>query len=100
MFDRISILAITAALGIALFTPTASEAASCRARLSATGSGQGILGVGTQNARAAATSNFESKAKSRHGSKFASLSKASDVKWDCRSTALKATCVVTAKPCR
>lgn len=99
MITRIAMIAIAATLGLALITPSASEAASCRAKLSGSGNGQGVFGKGTENARTAATLNFEGKAKSRHGSKFASLSKAKDVKWDCRSTALKATCVVTAKPC-
>lgn len=86
--------------GLAVVAVSTADAAVCRGRITGQGSGQGILGKGTQNARAAATSEWEAKAKSRHGWRFASLSKASGVAWDCKSTVLKATCVVSGRPCR
>lgn len=88
------------ATGLVVATSSDASAASCRAAISGSGTGQGIFGKGTQRARAAATSEWEAKAKSRHGWKFGKLSKASDINWDCKSLPLKATCVVTAKPCR
>ncbi|MEQ1713956.1 MAG: hypothetical protein ABL908_21525 [Hyphomicrobium sp.] len=91
---------VTIATGLVLATSGDASAASCRPAISGSGTGQGILGKGTQRARAAATSEWEAKAKSRHGWKFGKLGKASDVNWDCKSLPLKAKCVVTAKPCR
>ncbi len=91
---------LTAATGFVAITSTDADAASCRQRVSGSGMGQGILGKGTQRARAAATADWENKAKTNYGWKFRKLSKASDVNWDCKSLPLKATCIVTAKPCR
>ena len=54
----------------------------------------------SQRARAAATSEWEGKARSRYGKRFASLSRAQGVHWNCKSTLLKATCAVSARPCR
>lgn len=93
-------LAAAATTGLAVATVQTADAAVCRPRLSGAGEGQGILGKGTQNARARATAEWESKAKSRYGSRFASLSKASGVTWNCKSTIVKATCQVSARPCR
>lgn len=91
---------LTAATGIVAVTSSDADAASCRQRVSGSGMGQGILGKGTQRARAAATADWENKAQSRYGWKFRKLANASDVNWDCKSLPLKATCTVTAKPCR
>lgn len=96
----VAILAASALVAGVALLPATADAASCRARISGKGTGQGVFGKGTENARAAATAEWEAKARSRHGGKFASLSKAGSVTWDCKSTALKATCVVAAKPCR
>jgi hypothetical protein len=85
---------------VALLTASSAEAAICRARLAGTGTGQGVFGAGTQNARTAATSDFEAKARRAYGRPFASLSKAASVRWDCKSGALQAKCVVTGRPCR
>jgi hypothetical protein len=95
-------LATTAAVcGLAaLLTASAADAAVCRARLAGTGTGQGVFGAGTQNARTAATSDFEAKANKAYGKRFASLAKAASVRWDCKSGALQAKCVVTGRPCR
>jgi hypothetical protein len=99
MTKSIAFVAAVALVSTLTVASATTANAACRARVSGTGSGQGALGKGTEKARTAATLQWEGKAKSRHGSRFASLSKASDVKWDCKSTILKATCVVSAKPC-
>ena len=72
----------------------------CRARLVGTGTGQALFGAGTQNVRTAATGDFEAKATKAYGKRFASLTKAASVRWDCRSGALHCACVVTRRPCR
>lgn len=86
--------------GFAVVTVSTAEAAVCRARVAGHGSGKGILGKGTERARAAARLDWSREAKIRYGSRFTRLSKASDVRWTCKRTPLIATCVVTAKPCR
>ena len=95
-------LATTAAVcGLAaLLAASAADAAVCRARMVGTGTGQGLFGAGTQNARMAATGELEAKANKAYGKRFASLAKAASVRWDCRSGALQAKCVVTGRPCR
>ena len=88
---------LTAATGM---IPDSAEAAVCRARISAKGEGQGVFGAGTMNAKAAAMAAFETEATKRFGSRFGDSQKAKDIKFDCRSGTLKATCVVTGRPCR
>lgn len=84
----------------AALLPPPAEAAQCRPRISAKGTGQGILGAGTMNAKAAALVAFEATAAKAYGSRFSDSRKARGLKFDCRSGTLKATCVVTARPCR
>lgn len=95
---------LTAGVAVAglasLLAATAAEAAACRSRISGKGAGQGILGAGTMNAKAAARTDFEARAAARFGKSFANLEKAKSQVWDCRSGTLKAVCVVTANPCR
>ena len=75
--------------------------AVCKPRIDAIGTGQGLFGEGTENARAAAISNFESKAASRFGYRYGTFANARGVRWDCKKNAiLQAKCVVTASPCR
>lgn len=75
-------------------------AAVCKPRLEGRATGQGLFGTGTQAARSAAQSDWESKAAAKYGETFASLGRASLVRWDCKKNAiLKAKCVVTARPC-
>jgi hypothetical protein len=84
---------------IAVASP--AEARVCKPRIDAIGTGQGLFGEGTQNARAAAVTNFESKASSRFGYRYGSFANARGVRWDCKKNAiLQAKCVVTASPCR
>ncbi len=94
--------AAVAVLGLAfgLTLPTTAEAATCKPRISASGTGQGILGAGTMNARAAAVAAFEARAAKTYGSRFGNSQKALGLRFDCRSGTFKATCVVTGRPCR
>ena len=74
--------------------------AVCKARVEGRATGQGLFGTGTQAARAAAQTDWENKAAALHGQAYASLGRASLVRWDCKKNAiLKAKCVVTARPC-
>lgn len=96
-------LATVMAAGIAgvcaIWTP--SEAATCRARISGQGSGQGVAGAGTEVARSRAAADWSSRAQTKYGAAFTIFSKARDVRYDCRQGAiLEAKCVVTARPCR
>ena len=76
-------------------------AAVCKPRLEGRATGQGLFGTGTQAARAAAQTDWENKAAALHGQAYASLGRASLVRWDCKKNAiLKAKCVVTARPCQ
>jgi hypothetical protein len=99
--STVKLATTAAACGIAaLVAASAADAAICRTRLVGTGTGQGLFGAGTENARTAATTDFETRATKAHGKRFASLSKAASVRWDCKSGALEAKCVVTGRPCR
>ena len=94
---------LTAAAVLALagsILPPSADAAMCRPRIAAKGEGQGILGAGTMNAKAAAVADFEAKATKAYGSRFGDHNKARGLKFDCRSGTLKATCVLTGRPCR
>lgn len=72
----------------------------CQARVEGRATGQGLFGAGSAAARTAAQSDWEAKAAAKYGQTFASLSRASLVRWDCSKNAiLKAKCVVTARPC-
>jgi hypothetical protein len=95
-------LALLAAVAVSAPTlvPTPAEAVVCRPKISATGTGQGILGAGTMNAKAAAIAAFEARAAKLYGSRFSNAQKAAGLRFDCRSGTLKATCVVTGRPCR
>ncbi len=94
-----ALLGLTAA---AFVTVAPAEArVVCKARIDAIGTGQGLFGEGTENARAAAIANFESKASSRFGYRYGTFANARGVHWDCKKNAiLQAKCVVTGSPCR
>lgn len=96
---RLALVAAAAAAALLAAAPASAQTA-CKGRISADATGQGILGAGTQNAKLAAAAAWEGKAKKAHGSKYASLSKAKAVNYDCRSGTLQAKCVLTAIPCR
>lgn len=97
-----SLLALSAmaALSVVAVTPFAEAAAKCKARMSAKGTGQGILGAGTMNAKVAAIEAFEGTAAKTHGRPYGKFDNAKGPVFDCRSGTLKATCVVTARPCK
>ena len=99
--SKAKLVAIATVVVTALAAASAADAAVCRARVSGAGTGTGIFGSGTENARAAATVDWQSKAAKRFGSRFGSFAKASGVQWDCAQNALvQAKCVVTGRPCR
>ncbi len=90
-----------AAFTAAFATSAPAEAAVCRARMSGEGTGMGVAGQGTTNARVAALSNWARNVETKHGKRFADSAKAQSVRYDCRQGAiLEAKCVVTAVPCR
>jgi hypothetical protein len=83
--------------------PTAAKkppAPVCMARLSGRGEGTGVFGAGSQNARVAATANWEENAARTYGSRFRDSTKAQGFALDCKSGVMKATCVATGRPCR
>jgi hypothetical protein len=72
----------------------------CQARVEGRATGQGLFGAGSAAARSAAQTDWEAKTAAKYGQAFASLGRASLVRWDCSKNAiLKAKCVVTARPC-
>lgn len=92
---------VAGALACGLATATPSEAAVCRGRMAGEGTGMGVAGQGTTNARAAALANWVSGVEAKHGRRFADTAKARSVRYDCRQGAvLQAKCVVSAVPCR
>jgi hypothetical protein len=97
---RFLALSAFAAFGVITITPSADAASKCKARISAKGTGQGILGAGTMNAKVAAIEAFEGNAAKTYGRPYGKFDNAKGAKFDCRSGTLKATCVVTARPCK
>jgi hypothetical protein len=91
--------------GVALQLPVVQAAdwqdiEFCEAPLEGAATGTGVLGRGSAKARIVARANWEDAAARTYGPKFANLSRAKDVRWDCKDNAiLLAKCVVVAKPC-
>ena len=81
-------------------TPAEAQQAACRARMAGQGSGMGIAGQGTQNARAAAARDWSTKVEARYGARYADFGKARDVRYDCRTGVLEVKCALSARPCR
>ena len=80
---------------------TPSHAASCLNRMAGEGAGMGAGGVGTQNARASAATDWSRKVEARHGARFASFAKARGARYDCRTGfVLEVKCALSAQPCR
>lgn len=93
-------LALIMATGI-IAASTPADAAVCRARMSGQGTGLGIAGQGTNNARSNALGDWMKKVEAKHGKRFANTANARSIRYDCRTGAiLEAKCVVTAIPCR
>lgn len=102
MRHRSLALAVLAA-GIATmtFASVADARTSCRARMNGGGTGLGMLGLGTENARSAAVSNWAAKVNARWGIYYANFDNARGVRWNCKKGAiLQARCYVSAVPCR
>jgi hypothetical protein len=85
---------------LAVSIPGAEAGPKCKARISAKGTGQGILGAGTMNAKVAAIEAFEGTAAKTYGRAYGKFDNAKGTRFDCRSGTLKATCVVTGRPCK
>ncbi len=76
-------------------------ASVCKDRMFGFATGQGILGLGTQQARSIAIANWQSKVADRYGNRYSNMSNARNVVWTCNKLAiLQAKCTVSAKPCR
>jgi hypothetical protein len=100
-----TLLGAAAVAAVALAGMTAAsdsaDAAVCRARISGQGTGIGVAGLGTQNARSAALANWSAAARARFGARFANPSNARSLRYDCRSGfVLEVKCVVSGRPCR
>jgi hypothetical protein len=75
-------------------------AGRCQDAVEGAATSQGILGLGSARARAAAQSNWEINVEDKYGPEFADFRYARNVQWDCKKGAvLLAKCVVVAKPC-
>lgn len=95
--------------GLAAAVATGTQTAStqswnpygrCYATVEGIGTGTGVFGRGSARARAAARVNWEATVADLYGDKYARLSTARQIRWDCKRRAmLLAKCVVTAKPC-
>ncbi len=104
-----SIAAGLAALTLAGITLTSDAGAEsrrwnpvgkCQDAVEGAATSQGILGLGSARARAAAQSNWEINVEDKYGPEFADFRYARNVQWDCKKGAvLLAKCVVVAKPC-
>ncbi len=82
-------------------TATAEAAPYCHGRMEGRATGQGLFGLGTENAKAAAIADWQYRVSDRWGQRYAYFSNARGVRWDCKKGAiLQAKCVVTAMPCR
>ncbi len=93
--------AIAALACLALTAPAAQAAPACKkASHLGSGIGHGPFGVGTKNARKAATADWEAKSVAAHGSKYGSLAKARGASWKCTRNIKEARCEVRARPCR
>jgi uncharacterized membrane protein len=72
----------------------------CYPVLEGRATGQGLFGKGTEQARAAARYDWESKSTNKYGFEYGNFDKSWGQHWDCKKGAiLKAKCVVTARPC-
>lgn len=73
----------------------------CKDRTFGFATGQGILGIGTKEARSFAIADWQSKVTDKYGDRYANFSKAGNVVWTCNKLAiLQAKCTVSARPCR
>ncbi len=98
---KLSLLAVLAFAAVALPAGDGASAADlCKSRVEGSGTGRGPFGQGSKKARARAVESWETSAAVRFGAKYATFDHAVAAKWDCRSGALQAKCVVTAVACK
>jgi hypothetical protein len=92
---------IAAAPSAADARPKKAPASTCKAPLRGSATGQGILGKGTAQARAAARYDWESRATRAYGDAYGNFDKSKGKSFDCKKGAiLKAKCVVVSRPCK
>ncbi len=83
------------------YATSAPSNGQCKPRLEGIATGQGVFGLGSARARAAAIADFQSKATTLYGASFGSFNRARGASWDCSKLAIiRAKCVVTASPCQ
>lgn len=96
-----ALAALTAGLATIGFASVADARSNCGARAEGWGTGQGVFGMGTANARSAAVSNWAEKVNAHYGIYYANFNNARSVRWNCKKAAiLQARCFVSAVPCR
>ena len=83
------------------YATTAPSNGQCKPRLEGAATGQGVFGLGSARARAAAIADWQTKATTQYGASFGSFNRARGISWDCSKLAIiRAKCVVTASPCQ
>lgn len=108
--NKMSVALLAGAMAVAGFAADASahkrayhhrhSAPTCHARMEGRATGQGLFGLGSEKARAAAVSEWQARVGARWGERYTNFNRARGVHFDCAKGALlKAKCVVTAMPC-
>lgn len=99
---KLAALAVTASAMASGFGATdASALPRCRPPVEGSASATGILGAGSEKARAAALENWKYTVRQLYGRRYADFYNAQNRQWDCKKGAiLLAKCVLVAKPCR
>lgn len=100
MASRIAFACLCLFAVVSLNAAAAGAAELCKSRVDGIGAGSGPFGQGTRKAKARAIESWETAAGVRFGARYAKFDHAVAAKWDCRSGALQAKCVVTAVPCK
>lgn len=98
---KTSLAVVAASAATIAFAPLADARPACGGRAEGWGTGQGVFGMGTANARSAAVSDWAEKVNARYGIYYANFDNARGVRWNCKKGAiLQARCFVSAIPCR
>ncbi len=99
---KFAALAATVAALVSGFAATDANALPrCRAAVEGTASSTGILGTGSEKARAQARENWIYTVRQLYGPRYADFWNAQNRQWSCAKGAiLLAKCVVVARPCR
>ena len=83
------------------YATSTPSGAQCKPRMEGIATGQGVFGLGSARARAAAIADFQNKATTLYGASYGSFNRARGASWDCSKLAIiRAKCVVTASPCQ